>query len=158
MILGGAFEQEGSGGGGTGGTTQYVRRHYKSFKGTNLTVVEGMHQFMSPTFTWLVVLFIILADLILGMVYKTIFRCGIQCVTASWCVIVQWYTMCYSFLVCYCTWIAKYNVSVDRCNHVVIMIVPCRCGALRSSINCKTEIHIAKYNKRGDVVMQCDHH
>ena len=35
------FEQEGAGGG-----TQSVRGNYKSFKGTNLTVVEGMHQFI----------------------------------------------------------------------------------------------------------------
>ena len=31
-----------------GGTTQSVRGNYKSFKGTNLAVVEGMHQFISP--------------------------------------------------------------------------------------------------------------
>ena len=41
------FEQEGAGGGGgTGGATQSVCGNYKSFKGTNLTVVEGMHQFI----------------------------------------------------------------------------------------------------------------
>ena len=34
------------GGGGDGRTTQSVRGNYKSFKGTNLTVVEGMHQFI----------------------------------------------------------------------------------------------------------------
>ena len=34
------------GGGETGGTTQSLRGNYKSFKGTNLTVVEGMHQFI----------------------------------------------------------------------------------------------------------------
>ena len=47
-------------GGRTGGTTQYVRGNNKPFKGTNLTVVEGMHQFISPA--WYLVLFIILAD------------------------------------------------------------------------------------------------
>ena len=44
MISGEAFEQEGSG--GTGETTQHVRGNYKSVKGTNLTVVEGTHQFI----------------------------------------------------------------------------------------------------------------
>ena len=37
------FEQEGAGGGGTGGATQPVRGNYKFFKGINLTVLEGMH-------------------------------------------------------------------------------------------------------------------
>ena len=32
--------------GGTGGATQSMCGNYKSFKGTNLTVVEGMHQFI----------------------------------------------------------------------------------------------------------------
>ena len=41
LILGGEFEQEGSGGrGGAGGTLQYVRGNYKSLKGTNLTVYD----------------------------------------------------------------------------------------------------------------------
>ena len=31
---------------GTGGATQSVRGNYKSLQGTNLTVVEGMHQFI----------------------------------------------------------------------------------------------------------------
>ena len=43
-MLGGASKQEGSAGGGAGGTTQYVRGNYKSLKGTNLTVVEGTHR------------------------------------------------------------------------------------------------------------------
>ena len=44
MVLDWAFEQEGVGGSGGGGTTQYARAtNYKSFKGTNQTVVEGMH-------------------------------------------------------------------------------------------------------------------
>ena len=53
-----------------------MRGNFKSFKGTNLTV-----------YITCLVLFI-LADLMLliGVVYKTIFRCGIQCVIASWCV------------------------------------------------------------------------
>ena len=34
------------GGGGMGGATQNVRGNYKSFKGINLTVLEGMHQFI----------------------------------------------------------------------------------------------------------------
>ena len=42
---GSGFEQQGSGGGGTGGATPSVPGNYKSFKGTNLTVVERMHQF-----------------------------------------------------------------------------------------------------------------
>ena len=40
----------------------------KYFKGTNLTVVEGMHQLIAC----LVVLFIILADLILGVTRATL--------------------------------------------------------------------------------------
>ena len=47
------FAQEGAGGrgegGGTGGATQSVRGNYKSFKGTNLTVVEEKHQFIMYT-------------------------------------------------------------------------------------------------------------
>ena len=45
-----AFEQEGVGGRGegeTGGATHNVRGNCKSFKGKNLTVVEGMHQFIT---------------------------------------------------------------------------------------------------------------
>ena len=46
------FEQKGSeeegGGEGGGGATQYVLGNYKSFKWTNLTVVEGMHHFILP--------------------------------------------------------------------------------------------------------------
>ena len=37
------FDQEGA---GTGGAAQFVRGNYKSFKGINLTVLEGMHQFI----------------------------------------------------------------------------------------------------------------
>ena len=37
------FEQEGAGG---GGETQSVRGNYKSCKGINLTVLEGIHQFI----------------------------------------------------------------------------------------------------------------
>ena len=41
------FEQEGAAGtGGTGGATQSVRGNYKSFKGTNLSIVEGRPQFI----------------------------------------------------------------------------------------------------------------
>ena len=39
------LEQEGARGGGT----QSVRGNYESFKGTSLTVVEGMHQFIMYT-------------------------------------------------------------------------------------------------------------
>ena len=39
------FEQEGAGG-GAGGATQSVRGNCESFKGINVTVVEGMHQFI----------------------------------------------------------------------------------------------------------------
>ena len=35
------------GGRGTGGATQSVRGHYKSYKGTNLTVIEGIHHFIT---------------------------------------------------------------------------------------------------------------
>ena len=59
LILGGAFEQEGSGekerGRGTGGTTKHVRGNYLSLKGTNWTVVEGIHPFISPA--WYCLLF-----------------------------------------------------------------------------------------------------
>ena len=44
------FKQEGAGrggAGGTGGAAQSVRGNYKSSKGTNLTVVEGMPRFLS---------------------------------------------------------------------------------------------------------------
>ena len=37
------FEQEGAGG---GGATQSVRGSYKILKGINVTVLEGMHQFI----------------------------------------------------------------------------------------------------------------
>ena len=40
----GLNKREWRGGGGPGGATQYVRGNYKSFKGINLTVLEGMHQ------------------------------------------------------------------------------------------------------------------
>ena len=42
------FEQEGAEGEKRepGGATQSVHGNYTSFKGTNLTVVEGMHQFV----------------------------------------------------------------------------------------------------------------
>ena len=42
----GLNKTERGGGGGTGGATQYVRGNYKSFKGMNLTVLGGMHQFI----------------------------------------------------------------------------------------------------------------
>ena len=42
-MWGAGFDQKG-GGAGTGEATPSVRGNYKSFKGTNLTVVEGMHQ------------------------------------------------------------------------------------------------------------------
>ena len=66
------------GGGGGGETTQHVRGSYKSFKRTNLMVVEGMHQFISPTWYCL-------------QYYSSRFdvECGIQCVIASWFVIVH---------------------------------------------------------------------
>ena len=41
------FEQEGAMAEGTGGATQSVRGNCKSFKGTNMTVVQGMHQFIT---------------------------------------------------------------------------------------------------------------
>ena len=48
-ILGGAFEQDISRGGGRGaqGASQYVPGNYMSFMGTNLTGVEGIPQFIS---------------------------------------------------------------------------------------------------------------
>ena len=75
-------------GAGAGETLQYVRGNYRSFEGTNLTV--GCRGNASLYITCLV-LFIILADLMLliGVVYITIFRCGIQRVIPSWCVVVH---------------------------------------------------------------------
>ena len=44
--LGLSKRERGGGGRGAGRATQSVRGNYKSFKGTNLTVVEGVHQFI----------------------------------------------------------------------------------------------------------------
>ena len=60
LILGGAFEQEGSRvaggwGRGAGGTLQYVRGNYESLKGTNLAVVATAHPSISPA--WYCLLF-----------------------------------------------------------------------------------------------------
>ena len=44
--MGPAVEQEGARGGETAGAPQSVRGIYKSFKGTNLTVLHGIHQFI----------------------------------------------------------------------------------------------------------------
>ena len=69
--------------GGTGGTTQSVRGNYKSFKGTNLTVVEGMHQlYHLPGIVYYCSRF----DVTCGTREKK--RCGLQRVIASWCVFV----------------------------------------------------------------------
>ena len=38
--------ERGRGGGGGVGAAQFVRGNYKAFKGINLTVLEGMHQFI----------------------------------------------------------------------------------------------------------------
>ena len=57
-ILGGAFEQEGSGGGGRGGRAGHFNTRAEtilSLKGTNLTVIERIHPFISPA--WYRVLF-----------------------------------------------------------------------------------------------------
>ena len=73
-----------------------MRGNYISFKGTNLTVVEGMHQFISPA--WYCLLSIIVADLMLGVVwYTNIFE--------------VWYTMCCSFVECYFIKIFSKDVS-----------------------------------------------
>ena len=43
----GLKKRERAGGGGkTGGATQSMHGNYKSFKGVNLMVVEGVHQFI----------------------------------------------------------------------------------------------------------------
>ena len=49
---GAGFEQEG---GRIGGATQSVRGDKNSFKGTNLTVVEGTHPFSSPAWYCLLI-------------------------------------------------------------------------------------------------------
>ena len=63
-------------GGGTGGITQYVRGNYRSFEGTNLTV--GCRGNASLYITCLV-LFIILADLMSGVVQYTTQFLGLVC-------------------------------------------------------------------------------
>ena len=78
----------GSGGGEAGGTTQYVRENYKSLEGTNLTVVARIYDiplYHLPGIVYYSSRF----DVSCGVVCKIIFRCGIQCVIASWCVIVH---------------------------------------------------------------------
>ena len=47
-----------------GGTTPYVRGKYKSFMGTNLTVVRGIYQFIATVWYCF-----FLAYLVLGVVY-----------------------------------------------------------------------------------------
>ena len=42
----GLNKREARGGGGISGLTQNVRGNYKLFKGINLTILEGMHQFI----------------------------------------------------------------------------------------------------------------
>ena len=67
-----------------------MRGNCKSFKGTYLTVVEGMHHFVSPAVPGIVYhssRFDVILNL--SVVYNTIFRCGIQRAISSWCVIVH---------------------------------------------------------------------
>ena len=47
-MAGHGFEQKGAGAGagGGGGATQNVRGNYESLEGINLTVLDGMHQFI----------------------------------------------------------------------------------------------------------------
>ena len=52
---------------------------------------------------------------------KTSFWCGIRCAIALWCVVVYG---------------SQEEHSIDSCNHVVTMILPCRCEA-----NCKADIY-----------------
>ena len=61
--------------------------------------------------------------------------------------------MCYSFVVYHCTWIARKNISIDRYNHAVTMILPCRCGALRSLFI--RQRYIAR-NKTSEVMWSCN--
>ena len=58
-----------------------MRGNSKSCKGANLTVVEGRHHFVPPAWYLFIILVV---DSMLGVVYNTIFSCGIQRVTASW--------------------------------------------------------------------------
>ena len=85
------MEQEGYGGGEAGGgrewTTQYVRANCKSFKATNLTVVEGGHYFISPGDLPGMVYYSSRFDVRCGIQHN--FWCGIQRVIASWCVTVH---------------------------------------------------------------------
>ena len=65
-----------------------MRQNYRPLWGTNLKVVAGINQFLSPT--WYSLLpGTNLVELALGVVYTTNFRCGIQCVImACWFVVV----------------------------------------------------------------------
>ena len=58
-----------------------------------------------------------------------------------------------SFIICYCTWIARYNISIDRYNHVITMILTCRCGALTSLIIGK---RYTLQNTTGEVMWSCN--
>ena len=56
------------------------------------------------------------------------------------------------FIICYCTWMDRKDRIFQSIG--TIMEIP-----LFSDIaNYKKEIHIAEYNRQGDVVMQCHRH
>ena len=131
MILGRAFEQEGSGAGGGERDTPICARKVLLLKGDKS---DGCSKKTSLYITCLV-LFIILEDLMLDVVCNTIFGCGKQRVN--------------NFIICCCTWIARQNISIDRYNQLPLF---------SDIANFMKEIHFAKYNRRGDVVMQCHHH
>ena len=79
LIVGGSFEQEGSGGAGGGRNTSICARKLKILEGDKS---DGCSNNTS-LYIFCLVLFIFLAGLMLGVVYNTIFRCGIQRVTGS---------------------------------------------------------------------------
>ena len=91
----------GIGGAGAGGRAfQYVRGKYKPLKGTNLTVAAGRHPFISPVS----LIFYFLEGLMLHVICNPVLRCSKQRVRG--------------FIIYYCTWIERYNISIDRYNHV----------------------------------------
>ena len=62
------------------------------------------------------------------------------------------HTIRYSFVACKFTWMVSWNVSIDRVNHLVTIIFPSQCGALRSHIIRQVNILLKTYYKRVDVV------
>ena len=131
MILGGALEQEGSGGGrgrGAGGTLQYVRENYKSFERKKS---DGCSKNTSLKITCLL-LFIIVEDFFFDVIIAS------------------------KFVVVHGSQDIRFQ-SIGTTMYLPLFNHASWCGALTSLI--KRKIYTLQiYNKRGDVVMQCHHH